>query len=163
MFRFWYRFIPDTMSLIQRGQAELAYQRILPQIPAFMGAVFEDICMQYLWRLNIEGKTPFPFLDAGRWWGNNPQKRKECEIDIIADNKEDMIFAECKWTNEAAGPDVLDILVERSDIFKCGRKRSGRKYYYMFAKTGFTAELQSRAAQMGNVSLIRFAELNQCQ
>ncbi|MDR3295124.1 MAG: hypothetical protein LBT26_04740 [Clostridiales Family XIII bacterium] len=40
------------------------------------------------------------------------------EIGIIADNKEDAIFAECKWTNEA----VLETLVERSGLFRYGRK-----------------------------------------
>ena len=154
MFRFWYRFIPDVLSLIQRNDAEMSYQRIEPQIPAFMGPVFEDICRQYLWRQNSAGQTPISFIDAGRWWGNNPKKREECEIDIIADNKEDAIFAECKWTNELVGSGVLDRLIQNSELF-----RSRCKYYYLFAKTDFSAELQSRAAQRKNVFLIRFNEM----
>jgi AAA+ ATPase superfamily predicted ATPase len=154
MFRFWYRFIPDAMPLIQRGEAELAYRRIEPQIPAFMGAVFEDICIQHLWRRNIEGKTPVAFIDAGRWWGNNPKKREECEIDIMADNKEDAIFAECKWTNEDVGLSVLDTLVERSELFSYGRK-----YYYLFSKSGFSPGLLSQAARMENVSLVSFENM----
>jgi AAA+ ATPase superfamily predicted ATPase len=151
MFRFWYRFIPDYMSLIQRGEADLAYAQIEPRIPAFMGAVFEDICKQRLWRLNIARQTPILFNDAGRWWGNNPKRREECEIDIIADNQEDAIFAECKWTNEPVGQDVLKTLIERSELF-----HYRRIYYYLFAKTGFTEAVRALAEQMGNVTLVRF-------
>jgi AAA+ ATPase superfamily predicted ATPase len=153
MFRFWYRFIPDYMSLIQRGEAGLAYEQIEPQIPAFMGAVFEELCKQVLWRQNIAKQTPILFTDAGRWWGNNPKKREECEIDVIAANKEDAIFAECKWTNEMVGRDVLETLTQRSELF-----RYERKYYYLFAKTGFTETVRGLAEQMGNVTLIRFED-----
>ena len=155
MFRFWYRFIPDTIALIQRGKKELAYQHIHPQIPAFMGAVFEDICLQYLWTQSGVAQTPISFIDAGRWWGNDPIKRTECEIDIVADNKEEAIFAECKWTNETVGLDVLNTLIERSGLF-----RYVRKYYYLFAKTGFSSEVLSQAARVDNVSLICFEEMD---
>jgi AAA+ ATPase superfamily predicted ATPase len=153
MFRFWYRFIPDYMSLIGRGEPDTAYEQIEPQIPAFMGAVFEEMCKQQLWRRNIAKQTPILFTDAGRWWGNNPKKCEECEIDIIADNKDDAIFAECKWTNEAVGSDVLETLAERSELF-----RYKRKYYCLFAKTGFTAAVVSEARRRGNVTLVRFDE-----
>ena len=155
MFRFWYHFIPDIMSLIQLGKTELAYQHICPQIPVFMGAVFEYMCKQYLWQRNIADQTPISFIDAGRWWGANPKKREQCEIDIIADNKEDAIFAECKWTNADVGTEVLDALVERSKLFNYAHK-----YYYLFTKAGFTSGVQSRSAQMGNVTLVRFEEMN---
>jgi AAA+ ATPase superfamily predicted ATPase len=153
MFQFWYRFIPDYTSLISRGEADLAYEQIQTQIPAFMGAVFEDMCKQYLWRQNIAKQTPILFTDAGRWWGNNSKKRGECEIDIIADNKKDAIFAECKWTHEPVGLDVLETLMERSELF-----HYEKKYYYLFAKTGFTDAVTSEAARLGSVTLVRFED-----
>jgi AAA+ ATPase superfamily predicted ATPase len=153
MFRFWYRFIPDNMSLIQRGESGLSYDRIKSQIPAFMGAVFEEICRQYLWTQNIARRTPVLFTDAGRWWGNNPKKREECEIDIIADDRKNAIFCECKWTNEAVGLGVLETLMERSALF-----RHEAKYYYVFAKTGFTEGVQAEAAGREDVALIRFED-----
>jgi hypothetical protein len=151
MFRFWYRFIPDSMSLIARGEADLAYMRIEAQIPAFMGAVFEDMCLQYLWQQNIENKTPITFVDAGRWWGNDAKRREECEIDIIADNGEDAIFAECKWTNKSVEARVLKTLIERSEMF-----RYRRVYYYLFSKTGFTADTVAEAGRLGGVTLVEF-------
>ncbi|MDR1193080.1 MAG: ATP-binding protein [Peptococcaceae bacterium] len=153
MFRFWYRFVPDNMSLIQRGETGLSYERIESQISGFMGAVFEEICKQYLWRQNVAKRAPILFTDAGRWWGNNPKKREECEIDIIADDKESGIFCECKWTNDAVGSGVLRTLIERSALFP-----HKKKYYYVFAKTGFTDGIQAEAAGRGNVALIRFED-----
>ena len=155
MFRFWYRFIPDTMSLIQRGEIELAYSHIQPGIAGFMGAVFEEICLQYLWKLNSNGQTPFSFTDAGRWWGNDPINRKECEIDVIADNKEDAIFAECKWTNEPVKSSILDDLIQKSALF-----RYSRKYYYIFSKNGFSEGILKKSCQTDNVTLVSFEDIN---
>ena len=153
MFRFWYRFIPDYMALIQRGEAGLAYDAIRPQISAYMGGVFEDICKQYLWRQNIANRAPILFTDAGRWWGNNPKKKTECEVDIIAANKDDAIFAECKWTNERVGIEIIDTLIERSDLFNYREK-----HYYLFAKTGFTDSAKARADSAKNITLVRYED-----
>jgi AAA+ ATPase superfamily predicted ATPase len=151
IFRFWYRFIPDYISLIQRGESDLAYKNIAPQIPAYMGSVFEEICKQYLWRLNLSNKAPIQFTDAGRWWGNDPRKKAEREIDIIAANREDAIFAECKWRGEAVGADTLDTLIERSELF-----HYKNRHYYLFAKTGFTNGLIEKADKLGCVSLVSY-------
>jgi len=151
MFRFWYRFVPDNMALIQRGEADFAYSQIENQINAYMGGVFEEICKQYLWRQNLSKQTPFMFTDAGRWWGNNPKKKAECEIDIIAASKDDAIFAECKWTNERISTDIIDTLIERGDLFSYGKK-----HYYLFAKTGFTDGLKAIANSVNNITLVSY-------
>ena len=153
MFRFWYRFIPDRMAFIQRGEANLAYEGIKPQIPAYVGGVFEEICKQYLWRMNTAKETPIMFTDAGRWWGNNPKKKEECEIDIIAADKDSAIFAECKWTIDRIGADVIDKLIERSELFSYREK-----HYYLFAKTGFTDDVMARADSAENITLVSYKD-----
>lgn len=82
MFRFWFRFVPENSSIIARGAADLAYKRIEPHLPDYMGKVFEEICKQYLWRLLLNGESPVEFKDLGRWWGNDPVTRTQTEIDI---------------------------------------------------------------------------------
>ena len=154
MFRFWYRFIPDCLSLITRGEADVAFQLIKPQITAFMGQVFEKICHEYLWQQNIAGLTPFLFTDAGRWWGSDSRKQTECEIDIVADNKEDAIFAECKWSNLPVKTDVLENLIERSGLF-----RYRNKCFFLFAKSGFSKSLTAKAEEMCSVRLVRFRDM----
>ena len=154
MFRFWYRFVPENTSIISRGAADLAYKRIAPELPSYMGGVFEEICKQYLWKLLLEDKCAVNFSDLGRWWGTNPQTRTQEEIDIIGTDKNSALFAECKWTNEKVDLGVLETLAERSNLFNYKKK-----HFYLFAKTGFTKGCMDKAAEMGNVMLISYNEM----
>ena len=155
MFRFWYRFIPDNLAIINRGLTDVVYKKIAPQITSFMGGVFEEICKQYLWELNRQGKAAITFTDLGRWWGNDPKNKCEAEVDIMgtADDKT-ALFCECKWTNENVDTGVLDTLVERSKLFSFTDV-----YLYLFAKTGFTKGCMDKAKDLGNVELVTFDEI----
>lgn len=114
MFRFWYRFVPENTSLISRGAADIAYNRIAPEISSYMGNIFEEICKQCLWKMLTENKCDIFFNELGRWWGTNPKTKSQVEIDIIGSDKSSSIFAECKWTNEKVDLPVLETLVEHS-------------------------------------------------
>ena len=119
-----------------------------------MGAVFEEICRQYLWKLLLDGKCAVNFSDLGRWWGTNSKTRTQEEIDIMGTDKDVALFAECKWTNEKVDLGVLETLVERSSLFNYKKK-----HFYLFAKTGFTKGCVDKAAEMGNVTLIEYSEM----
>lgn len=155
MFRFWYRFVPGNASVISRGAADLAYRRIDPVLSDYMGAVFEEICKQYLWKLLLERKCAVDFTDIGRWWGTNPRTRQQVEIDIMGEeDKDTALFAECKWRNEKVDMEVLETLVERSKLF-----HYQKKHYYLFSKSGFTKGCQERAAELENVTLVSYGEM----
>lgn len=154
MFRFWYRFVPENTSVISRGAIDLAYNRIAPELSSYMGGVFEDICKQYLWKLLLEGKCTVNFTDLGRWWGANPKTKSQEEIDIMGADKDTVLFAECKWTNEKIDLGVLETLVERSTLFSYKKT-----YFYLFAKTGFTKGCIDRANEMGNVTLVTYEDI----
>ncbi|MCL1905172.1 MAG: ATP-binding protein, partial [Methanomassiliicoccaceae archaeon] len=155
MFRFWYRFIPPNYSIILNGMSDLAFENISQELTQFMGAVFEDICGQYLWRLNRNGKAPVRFTELGKWWGSDPRTKSEEEIDIIAtDRKDSALFCECKWSKEKTDPSVLETLVQRSELF-----RFGTKQYCLFSKSGFTDKCRRYADELGNVHLITYAEM----
>lgn len=154
MFRFWYRFVPENTSVISRGAIDLAYNRIAPELSSYMGGVFEDICKQYLWKLLLEGKCAVNFTDLGRWWGANPKTKSQEEIDIMGADKDTVLFAECKWTNEKVDLGVLEKLVERSTLFSYKET-----HFYLFAKTGFTKGCIDRANEMGNVTLVIYEDI----
>lgn len=155
MFRFWYRFVPENNSIIARGAVDLAYKRIEPNLPRYMGHVFEDICTQYLWSLLLHGKSPVDFSEIGRWWGTDPRTKSQTEIDIMAEQDRHIaLFGECKWTNEKVDLDVLETLVERGHLF-----HYEQNYLYLFAKTGFTRGCMEKAAVLGNVTLITYADI----
>ena len=155
MFRFWYRFVPENVSIIARGAADLAYKRIEPHLSDYMGRVFEEICRQYLWKLLLAGQCPVEFSSLGRWWGSDPVEKRQTEIDILAEqDKHTALFGECKWTNEKVDLGVLETLIKRSERFPYQNV-----HYYLFAKTGFTKGCTDRAKEMGNVTLVTYEEI----
>ena len=155
MFYFWYRFVPDNNSVIARGAADLVYKRIEPQLSDYMGRVFEEICMQYLWKQLLLGNSPIEFASLGRWWGNDPIQKSQAEIDIMGEqDKESALFAECKWRNEKVDLDILETLIGRSKLF-----RYIKVHYYLFSKAGFTKGCVEKAKDMGNVTLVSYADI----
>lgn len=155
MFRFWYRFIPEHMAAIQQGMQEMVFRQIEHGLPAFMGGVFEEICKQYLWNLNRQGKAAFVFGDLGRWWGNDPVNKREAEIDIVCSvDGQPAIFCECKWTNEKVDQGVLTALIAKGELFP-----PGKRHYYLFAKSGFAAGCVQKAAELSNVTLVAFEDM----
>ena len=155
LFRFWYRFIPENIASINRGLVDVAYTKISPMISDYMGAIFEDICIQYLWKLRKNGKSKIEFTDLGRWWGNDSKNKCEAEIDIMGtDSSNSALFCECKWTNEKVDIGVLNTLVERSQLFYYENVQ-----FYLFAKTGFTKGCVDKANELGNVVLVEFDDV----
>jgi AAA+ ATPase superfamily predicted ATPase len=155
LFRFWYRFIPDNIAAVSRGLADSVYKRISPLLSEYMGAVFEDICIQYLWKRREQGNIQIEFTDLGRWWGSDAKNKREAEIDIMGtDGAGGALFGECKWTNEKVGVGVLDALAARSQLFHFSDVR-----LYLFAKAGFTKGCLEKAAELGNVTLVPFEEI----
>ena len=155
MFSFWYRFVPENISVISRGATDLAYRRIAPELPSYMGGVFEEICKQYLWKQLLSGECPVEFSSLGRWWGNDPKEKRQAEIDILAEqDKNTALFGECKWTNEKVDLGVLETLIKRSELFPYKNV-----HYYLFAKSGFTKGCTDRANEMRNVTLVVYKDI----
>lgn len=155
MFYFWYRFVLENSSIIARGATDLVYKRIEAQLSDYMGRIFEEICVQYLWKQLLQGNTPIEFMSLGRWWGNDPRYRRQTEIDIMGEQDSSAaIFAECKWRNENVDLDVLETLVERSGLF-----HYTKMHYFLFSKTGFTKGCMEEAEKMGNVTLVSYEDM----
>ena len=155
MFRFWYRFVFPNMSGIVSGLGRAIYEHdVAKNLSAYMGLVFEEICKQYLIEEAKKNVLPFFTGKIGRWWGNNPKEKRQEEIDILAYRKDSALFCECKWTNALVDIDVLNDLSEQSDLFSYINK-----WFWLFAKTGFTDRLASEAEKLGNARLIQFEDM----
>ncbi|MDR1971090.1 MAG: ATP-binding protein [Treponema sp.] len=158
MIRFWYRFIPAYLSQINSGKSALVCDAIEAELDPYMGKVFEAITGEYLWMLNGTERLPFAFTQAGRWWGGDPAKKREEEIDIIAhDGKTRAIFCECKWQKKKTGLDVLEGLVEKSHLPAFSQFTG--KYFYIFSRGGFTEGCRKRAAGAEEIRLIDYGEM----
>jgi AAA+ ATPase superfamily predicted ATPase len=155
MFRFWYRFVFPNMSGIVSGLGHAIYDfEVMENLSAYMGLIFEEICRQYLIEEAKKNALPFFIGKIGRWWGNNPKEKRQEEIDILAYRKDSALFCECKWTNAQVDIDVLYDLEAQSSLF-----HYANKWFWLFAKTGFTDKLKAEAEKRGNVRLIRFLDM----
>ena len=79
------------------------------------------------------------------------QNRSHCS-NVVCDGA--ALLAECKWTNEKVDLSVLETPVECSKLFSCKKK-----YFYLFAKSGFAKGCMDKAAEMGNVTLVAYHEM----
>ena len=155
MFLFWYRFVRPNLSAIARGAGAAIYENIVkPQLADFMGKIFEEICVQYLFQPDIYSTNPFPIGNVGRWWGTNPLTRSQEEIDIVAVSEDSAILGECKWRNQPVDTGMIQILLNRGTLFPYQQK-----HFYIFSKSGFGTGAYD-LGRKNNVHMICFEEMN---
>lgn len=144
MFKFWYAFIPNATSVIEMGQGNLYYDRIVrPNLHAFMGSVFEDMCRYYTLEQGIQGAFGNFITNVGTWWGMETLKsasgkyQQSADIDIvgISDIDKTVVLGECKFKNEKTDKCVFDILLRRSAAVNS--KYRVIKYLF-FSLSGYT-------------------------
>ena len=82
-FRFYFRFIYPSLTLLEKGSSDTVYKDIRNHLPAYLSRPFEEVCIDYL--LKTE-----KYKKAGPYW------KRGTEIDIIALGEKNLI-AECKY------------------------------------------------------------------
>lgn len=154
-FRFWYRFVPANISAIQSGRINRTYNQVIKaQLSDYMGLVFEKMCRDYL--LYYADELPFDPVEIGQWWGTDPHKKKQIQIDVVATSatENEFIVGSCKFKNEKIGVDELELLKEYAEVFSRGKKC----YYYIFSKGGFTDGL-IECAKKESVQLVTLEDM----
>lgn len=150
--RFWFAFVYPNMSFIESGNSRIVMSKIRKGlISGHTAFVYEDVCRERMWELNVEGRWPFHFSQIGRWWdGKN-------EIDVAAIDPEgnNLILGECKYWQEPVGANILWELERKADSVEW-RKKDCRVWYVLFGAAGFTEELREIAA--GREDLLLFDE-----
>lgn len=138
MLRFWYRFIPDAMAAIEIGKGDLYYYQIVrPNLYSFMGPVFEKMCRQYTLETGIIGSFQCLITKVGTWWGTNPEKKEETDIDVVGldPTSKQAIIGECKFRHEITDKKVFDSLVERHTLL---HQNYRVVQYLLFSASGFS-------------------------
>lgn len=157
-FRFWYRFVPVNMSAIDSGRITKIYPYAVKQyFSDYMGLIFEKMCQDYL--LYYLDNLPIELSEIGQWWGTDPRKKKQVQIDIVGTpvRGKEYIIGSCKYRNEKIGLDELDLLRDYASVFGKGN----RYHYYIFSKGGFTDGLL-QAQERGEVRLMSLEDLYRC-
>lgn len=145
MFKFWYEFIPKATSVIEIGQGELYYTKVVkPALHSFMGTVFEDMCRYYTLKQGIEGAYGCFITSVGSWWGtesitdkNGGVRTQSTDIDVVAISEIDKkaVIGECKFKNEKIDKGVYETLIRRGKLITAKYKVSK---YIFFSLSGYT-------------------------
>lgn len=134
---FWFKFVYPNLSFIESGNSELAMKKIKSNlIDRHISYVYEDICIEDMWKLNADEKWNFTFDKVGRWWNN------DTEIDIVAYDStgKDIIFGECKYWDGKVGINVLTSLEDKAKAVEW-KKDNRNEHFILFSINGFTDEL----------------------
>jgi hypothetical protein len=139
---FWFEFIYPNKSTIEEGRQDVLLLSISERLKKHYSFVFEEICRQIMQNI-------YPsIVKCGKWW------HKDIEIDIVGINEEknSIVFGECKWINKKVDTDVLEKLKRKSKEIKW--KNSKRKEeFILFSKSGFTKNLHDISKNQQNVKL----------
>lgn len=152
--RFWFAFVYPNRSYIESGNNQIVMDKIRKGlISRHTAFVYEDVCRERMWDLNMKGYWPFHFSDIGRWWDG------KSEIDVVAIDPDgnNLILGECKYWHEPVGENILRELEGKTNSVDW-RKSNRHVWYVLFSAGGFTEELKSIAAERENLFL--FDELN---
>ena len=146
---FWFKFIYPNKSFIEMGKTDFVINRIKNNlIDSHVSYVYEDICIEEMWKLNSEDKWNFNFDKVGRFWNNTT------EIDIVAfdSNDYDIIFGECKYREQKLDIDVFYALLDKAKEVDW-KKGNRREWYVLFSINGFTDKMQEIAQSRDDIVL----------
>lgn len=116
-FAYWYRFVAPNVTLIETGNGGALAQRIVQSGPfaTYVGQQFEGMCLQWVMRAFGAGTLPLMPSQTGKWWGNNPLRREETDIDLVAADPAEkrILLGECTWRNAVNETEMIESLRER--------------------------------------------------
>lgn len=154
MFKFWYEFIPKATSVIEMGQGEIYYKKVVkPVIHSFMGPVFEEMCRYYTLMKGIVGEYGCFITSVGTWWGvekvidkNGDIRTQSADIDVVAISEIDKkaVIGECKFKNEKIDKGIYETLIRRGNLITTKYKVSK---YIFFSLSGYTDWFESLAGE----------------
>ena len=136
--RFWFRYVEPHRSSIEEAP-EIVYDgTIEPDLPTHVATTFEDVCQEAVWE-GIRRGAFEPYSEVGRWWYG------EEEIDIVglAPNDDRVLLAECKWTTDPVGEDLVESLRAKAENVRWGPSDRDEQFA-LFSKNGFIDGLEAQ-------------------
>lgn len=157
-FRFWYAFVFTNYSELESGDVDGVFKySIEPNLHEFAASTFEDICREYVQRLQKGNTLPFRYSQMGRWWGKTTVRRKdkteigETEIDLLATSKsaDKYLVGECKFKKQPFRySEYLDVKAKLLP-----QQENAEFFYYLFSESGFDDKIVAEAESSSNITL----------
>ncbi len=144
--RFWFWYVFPYKSDLEIERYDEVSRKIEETFGAIKANTYEKVCRELL--SDFRDRT-FSFERIGRWWN------KEEEIDIIGVNKktQEIIFGECKWSDNLVDKPVFYDLKRKSVEVKWNNEQR-KEYFIIFSKSGFTKGMIALAKEE-NIFLVK--------
>ena len=149
-FRFWYAFVFANYSELEAGDVDgVFHYSVEPQLHQFASMPFEDVCRQYVRKLQQANALPFRYAHMGRWTGKTTVRDTsapggtriaETEIDILAvsRSRKEYLICECKFKNKPFSySEYLDTIAKLTP-----QKEKADFYYALFCESGFDNKIK---------------------
>lgn len=142
--QFWFRFVFPYQSYLEIDNLTFVEEKIRKELIYLVSNVFETLSRQMMFRLELA----IIFEKCGRWWD------KDSEIDVVGvSGNDEIIFGECKWSDNLVGLSVLkDLKLKTKDVLWGTSNR--KEYFVLFSKSGFTADLIQYKKENANLFLV---------
>lgn len=147
---FWARFILPYKTLLTVLTPEQFYEQIIaPELEAYTAVYFERMCVRYLGLMKEYKNSDILNGRSGAWYG------EEGRIPMVMEDKEGhILLMYTKWSREPFTRKDLERNLRY--LVRCDVDPD---QYYIFAKSGFDAELRQKAQRVKNMHLVDFSNM----
>ena len=134
---FYYKYIFRNISRIGIMEPNVFYDKYIDNDfeTKHVPYIFEDICRQYLIRMNLAGRMEEPFDKIGKYYYDDPVRRLNGEFDIVTHDDKGYIFYEVKFRKEPLTVDVV-----AAEIAQVKEAKLPCYKYGFFSRSGFEME-----------------------
>lgn len=131
---FYYKYIFRNISRMNVMDSEVFYHKYIEEDfeTKHVPKVFEDICKQYLIRLNKEGKIDEVFEKIGKYYYDDPMNKKNGEFDIVTLDDKGYIFYEAKFRKEPVTESMI-----KEEILQVDQTGISCYKYGFISRSGF--------------------------
>lgn len=116
---FWFTFVMPRASDIEQGFGERIAGRIAKDsLDGYLGRRFERVCAEWLADAALAGELPVDATRVGSWWGSNPIRKEQDDIDVIAADPDarTALIGECKYRESFDETAAIARLEERRSL-----------------------------------------------
>ena len=157
-YAFWFRFVMPFASDIEAGLGR-AVVNALPeeQINEYLGHRFEALCAEWLVEQAKKGKLPIAATAVSSWWGTNPDKREQDDIDVLAADRIEkrLIIGECKYRESFYETAEIDDLESKRSLVK-GYVATN---FMLFTKREVSVATRAKLANRGDWRLVTLEDM----
>lgn len=106
---FYYRYIFRYLSQMNVMDAEVFFDRYISDDfeNRYIPHIFETVCRQFLIRQNRNGFLPEAFEKIGKYYYDDPVRKKNGEFDVVTEDKNGYIFYEVKFRKELVNENMV--------------------------------------------------------